>query len=152
MTKRRLSCRCLVFMMLLAFAGCQTAGSGVQDLLDDSPPVIRHAQSGKIVDDKYIATSSFQIGDTVNFVISVDSAGQDILMVHLKEYYPDSMNQDHTEFKPIEAVPRSKKSKSVMLKEPIQFVGPPGERKFEIQVEDEANHFSNIYNLHLIIH
>ena len=142
----------ILLLVCLLAAGCITTDASVIQEVDTSPPVIKHAQSGKIIDDKYIATSSFLVGDTVNFIVSLNDSSMNIKSIHLREHYPANVNQDHTEFKPIEAVPTSKKSKSVMLKEPIEFSGPSGNRKFEIQVEDDDNNLSNVYTLHLIIH
>lgn len=142
----------LFFMLLSILTGCVLTGPEVKTGSGLEPPVIKHAQSGKIVDDKYLATSSFLVGDEVNFVISIKGSPKYVTKVHLKEYYPENVNQHHTEFKPIEAVPRSTKSKSIMLKEPIEFIGPPGERKFVIQVEDTENNFSNAIDLYLILH
>jgi len=143
----------LVFSIAFSMiSGCIPFDSKITREHDSAPPVIKYAQSGKIIADKYIATSSFLIGDTVNFIISVKNTSNNITKIHLKEYYPENVNESHTEFKPIDAVPASKKSKSIMLKEPIEFSGPSGERKFNIQVEDAENNLSNVYTLHLIIH
>jgi len=144
----------ILFFLTLVYllTGCVSLDTDTDVGSIMEPPVIKHAQSGKIVDDRYIATSSFLVGDTVNFVISLKGPNKHITKVHLKEYYPENVNQDHTEFKPINAIPRSTKSKSIMLKDPIEFIGPPGERKFVIQVEDKENNFSNAVDLYLILH
>ncbi len=139
----------LVFPMI---TGCIITDSDIKKKSDTAPPIIKHAQSGKIINDEYIATSSFLVGDTVNFVISTKSPSSKIIKIHLNEYYPANVNRAHTEFKPIDAVPNSKESKGLTLKEPLEFLGPPGERKFEIQVEDAENNLSNVYTLHLMIH
>ncbi|MBW2218735.1 MAG: hypothetical protein JRF40_04465 [Deltaproteobacteria bacterium] len=139
----------LVFSMI---TGCNITDSRIQKELDTVPPIIKHVQSGKIVNDEYIATTSLRVGDVVNFVISTKGPSNKIIKIHLTEYYPANANQAHTEFKPIDAVLRSKKTKGIMLKKPINFLGPPGERKFEIRVEDAENNLSNVYTLHLMIH
>jgi len=152
MKQKPVSILLLFFMLFYLLTGCGSTDPGIKKGSVLEPPVIKHVQSGKIIDDKYLATRSFLIGDTVNFVISLKGSTKYITNVHLKEYYPESVNQDHTEFKPIEAVRRSTKSKSIMLKEPIEFIGPPGERRFVIQVEDKENNFSNAIDLYLFIH
>lgn len=153
MKQKPISITFLFFFMLLSIlTGCVLTGPEVKTGSGMEPPVIKHAQSGKIVDDRYIATSSFTVGDTVNFVISIKGSTKNITKVHLEEYYPENVNQDRTEYKPIDAIARSTKSKGIMLKKPIEFIGPPGERKFVIQVEDKENNLSNAYDLYLIIH
>jgi len=152
MKQKPVSILLLFFMLPYLIAGCVLTDSEIKKGSNMEPPVIKHAQTGKIIDDRYIATSSFLVGDTVNFVISLKGSTKNITKVHLREYYPENLNQDHTEFKPIDAIPRSTKSKSIMLKEPIEFIGPPGERKFVIQVEDKENNLSNAYDLYLFIH
>jgi len=143
----------LVFSIAFSMiTGCNITDSKIQKESYTVPPIIKHAQTGRISNDKYLATSSFLVGDAVNFVISIKSPSKNIIKIHLTEYYPADVNQARTEFKPIDAVHTSKKSKGIMLKEPIEILGPPGERKFEIRVEDAENNLSNVYNLHLIIH
>lgn len=141
-----------VVTLVYLLTGCVSLDTDTDIESTMEPPVIKHAQSGRILDDRYVATSSFLVGDMVNFVISLKGSNKHITKVHLKEYYPENVNQDHTEFKPIDAIPRSTKSKSITLKEPIEFIGPPGERKFVIQVEDKQNNLSNAVDLYLIIH
>ena len=152
MKQKLLSSTLLIITLLYLLTGCTLLDPEVEKGSTMEPPVIKHAQTGKIVDDRYLATSSFLVGDTVNFVISLKGSNKHITKVHLKEYYPENVNQDHTEFKPIDAIPRSTKSKSITLKDPIEFIGPPGERRFVIQVEDKENNLSNAYDLYLIIH
>ncbi len=103
----------LVFSIAFSMiTGCNITDSKIQKESYTVPPIIKHAQTGRVSNDEYLATSSFLVGDAVNFVISIKGPSKNIIKIHLTEYYPADVNQARTEFKPLPAVIRKNRDQA----------------------------------------
>jgi hypothetical protein len=144
---------CIFLLLLSLISGCALTDTKTGASANGTPPIIKYVQSGRVNDDEYIATSSFIRGDMVDFIITAKDLDGDIKKVNLIEYYPANTDIEHTSFKPIDLKSTSDKSKRYYsLSKPIELLGPPGERKFELQLEDGKENLSNKYTLYLFVH
>ena len=166
--KRINSVFCIFSLLFALISGCAISNSKIGASVNGTPPVIKYVQSGRVQGDEYIATSSFIVGDMADFIITASDLEGDIKKVNLIEYYPANNDMEHTQFKPIDLKSTSDKTqgksdskakksfdkskRSYSLSKPIELLGPPGERKFEIQLEDEKENRSNTYTLYLFVH
>jgi hypothetical protein len=153
MKKRRPSYNTLAISLLCCIlsSGCHTRS----DLISDpgSPPTIQSVQTIKTLNGSSIATSSFRVGETGNFLIVASDMDKDIEKLYVKGYAPGSPDSQPTLVAgPIELTPQKKKIASYSLPEDIDVPTPPGRWRVDIQLEDKENNMSNIYTLYTIIH
>ena len=118
-----------------------------------SPPTIQSVQTIKTLNGSSIATSSFRVGETGNFLIVASDMDKDIEKLYIKGYAPGSSESQPTLVAgPIELRPQEKKIASYSLPEDIEVPTPPGRWRVDIQLEDKENNMSNTYTLYTIIH
>lgn len=138
---------------ILGISGCPTARSVTESIIktDNHSPLITNVQSGKIIKDQYIASSSFNIRDTSKFRITVIDPDLDVKKLYIRCFYPRDSEQPYLELGPFDLPAQEKKQTSMYPDEPVEISGPPGDWLVEVQVEDKKNNLSNIYRLHVII-
>ncbi len=141
----------LVLLGMLILIGCRgTRLDGGEP--NGSPPFIVYVQTGKIIDGEYLATSSFRIGDMVNFKFTVIDDDLDIQTLYIKRFFPKDTVEPISRFKPIELHSQKERRESFLLNEPFEVSGPSGECRFDILIEDGQGNKSNIYKLFAIVH
>ena len=151
--KKRLSAFILAVCLLYCILpfGCSTSSELISD--PGSPPTIQSVQTIKTLNGSSIATSSFRVGETGNFLIVASDLDQDIEKLYIKGYAPGSPDSQPTlAAGPIELRPQTKKIASYSLPEDIDVPTPPGRWRVDIQLEDKENNMSNVYTLYTIIH
>ncbi len=141
---------CVVFSLSLIWGcrGTRLAGNN----LNGSAPLIVYVQSGKIMDGEYTATSSFRIGDLVNFKLTVIDDDLDIQMLYIRRFYPKDAVEPASRYKPMELHTLKDRRESFLLNEPLEIPGPSGEHRLEFQIEDEQGNKSNTYKVFMIVH
>lgn len=141
----------LTLFSLITVPGCRgsrLAGTNP----NGTAPFIVYVQSGKIIDGEYLATSSFRIGDLVNFKLTVIDDDLDTQMLSIRLFFPKDAAEPTTRYKPIEMHPPKERRESFLLNEPFEIQGPSGERRFEFQIEDNQGNKSNTYKVFMIVH
>jgi hypothetical protein len=113
---------------------------------------IQNVQTGRIINGRYLATSSFYIGDQANIRILAVDKDMDIHKVYIRGYYPKNAETPHLKYCSYGLESQLKDRVSFFLKEPFNISGPPGEWRIDIQVEDEERNLSNLYKIFLIVH
>ena len=138
---------------ILGISGCRTAKSATESIIktDNHAPLITNVQSGKIIKDQYVASSSFNISDKSTFRITVIDPDLDVKKLYIRCFYPRDSDQPYLELGPFDLPAQKKKRASLYPDEPVEISGPPGDWLIEVQVGDEKNNLSNIYRLHVII-
>ncbi|MFZ5572285.1 MAG: hypothetical protein ACOZF0_17945 [Thermodesulfobacteriota bacterium] len=119
---------------------------------EGSPPFIVYVQTGKILYGNYLATSSFRIGDTANFKITVIDDDLDIQSLSIRRYFPKDATEPIHRFKPFELHQQKERRESFLLNEPFEVTGPTGECRYDLLIEDAQGNKSNIYKLFVIVH
>jgi len=138
---------------ILEISGCRTTKSIAESIInkDNHAPLITNVQSGKIIKDQYVASSSLNISDKITFRITVIDQDLDVKKLYIRCFYPSDSEQPYLEPGPLDLPAQEKKQTSLYPDEPVEITGPPGDWLVEVQVEDEKNNLSNIYRLHVII-
>jgi len=138
---------------ILGISGCRTTKSGTESIIkmDNQSPLITNVQSGKIIKDQYVASSSLTISDKSTFRITIIDRNLDVKKLYIRCFYPRDSEQPYLELGPFDLPAQEKKRTSLYLNEPVEISGPAGDWLIEVQVEDEKNNLSNIYRLHVII-
>ena len=151
--KKRLPVLALAASLLyfILSSGCRTSSELISD--PGSPPTIQSVQTIKTLNGSSIATSSFRVGETGNFLIVASDMDKDIEKLYIKGYAPGSPDSRPTLVAgPIELRPQKRKIASYSLPEDIDVPTPPGRWRVDIQLEDKENNMSNVYTLYTIIH
>ena len=149
--------KALLFLTLAisiqGISGCRTSRSATESIikLDNHAPLITNVQSGKIIKDQYVASSSLNIRDKITFRITIVDPDLDAKKLYIYCYYPRDSEEPYLELGPFDLPAQEKKRANVHLKEPVEISGPSGDWLVEVQAEDEKNNLSNIYRLHVII-
>jgi len=144
----------ILAVSILWISGCHTSGSVTESIIPsmtNNAPIITNVQSGKIIKDQYIASSSLNFSDKTTFRITVIDEDLDAKKLYIRCYYPRDSEQAYHELGPFELPVQEKKRFSHYLQQPVKISGPPGDWRIEVQVEDEKNNLSNIYRLHVIV-
>jgi len=138
---------------ILEIAGCYTTKSatGSAIKIGNHIPFITNVQSGKIIKDRYIASSSLNISSKSSFRVTITDFDLDVKKLYMRCFYPRGSEKPYLEFGPFDLPPQEKKRTCLYLNEPIEISGPPRDWLVEVQVEDEKNNLSNTYRLHVII-
>jgi len=138
---------------ILGITGCYSTKSATGSIIkiDNHIPFITNVQSGKIIKDRYIASSSLNISDKITFRVTIIDLDLDVKKLYIRCFYPRDSEQPYLELGPFDLPPQEKKRTSLYLNEPVEISGPSGDWLIEVQVEDEKNNLSNIYRLHVII-
>jgi len=144
----------LIFTIsILSISGCHTAKFGKEGIINTAnhTPLITNVQSGKIIKNQYIASSSLNIHNKSTFRITVIDLDLDVKKLYIRCFYPKDSEQPYLELGPFDLPAQKKKQTSLYPDEPVEISGPPGDWLVEVQVEDGKNNLSNIYRLHVII-
>jgi len=154
MTIRHLLLYLIWITAVLPVFGCHRATTNPKTILQgkDKPPIITNVQSCRIIENRYITSTSLNIGEEGIFRFTVIDKNLDIKKLYIRGYFPRESETPTIEYGPFELDPQEKRRTSFYLKEPIVFEGPPGDWLFEVQIEDENNNLSNLYRFHVILH
>jgi len=138
---------------ILWISGCHTSKSAIESIVktDNNAPIITNVQSGKIIKDQYVASSSINFSDKTTFRVTVIDEDLDVKKLHVRCFFPRDAEHPYQELGPFDLPAQEKKRSSLYPRESIEISGPPGDWRVEVQVEDEKNNLSNIYRLHVIV-
>jgi len=155
--KRNIRERLSIFVLIVpvlywvVVSGCITSPDAVFPI--GSPPIVESVQTIKNINGNSIATSSFRVGETGNFIIIAIDPDKDIETLYLKGFAPGSSGAKPTfESGAVELKPQTKKIESYSLPEPVAVPSPSGRWRVDIQVEDKEKNMSNVYTLYTIVH
>jgi hypothetical protein len=137
--------------LCVCFAGCRSA-EHIFSGETGTPPSILYVQSGKLIGSRYLATSSFHVGDQANFKITIMDPDLDVQTLYIRGYYPKDALEPFARYAPTELLSQEKERQSFVLEDPFTMPAPSGEWRVELQVEDTVGQRSNIYKLFVIIH
>lgn len=141
----------IVVFLVFTMTACLRTGIG-SNYSEGSSPTVLYVQTGKIIGDVYLATSSFDIGDKVNFKITVMDKEMDIRTLYLSRYQPKDAREPLARHKPIDLKPQKEVRDSFLLETPFEISGQPGEWRVELQIEDSTGRRSNVYKVFIIVH
>jgi len=138
---------------ILGISGCRIAKSGMESIikLNNHEPLITNVQSGKIINDRYVASSSLNVSNKITFRITIIDPDLDVKKLYIRCFYPSYSEQPNLELGPFDLPAQKTIQTNIHLKEPVEISGPSGDWRIEVQVEDEKNNLSNIYRLHVIM-
>lgn len=148
--KNVIGCLCSAVFLCVCFAGCRSAENIFSDETG-TPPSILYVQSGKLISNRYLATTSFRVGDQANFKITIMDPDLDVQTLYIRGYYPKDALEPFARYTPTELFPQKGERQSFFLEDPFTMPAPSGEWRVELQVEDTAGNRSNVYKLFVII-
>lgn len=141
----------LAFSLIPGWLGCQSRRP-LFDAASGDIPSILYVQSGRIVTSRYLATSSFRVGDRANFKITAVDEDLDVHALYIEAFFPKDALEPTISSGPIDLKPQPERRYSFFLDEPFDVPGPPGEWRVELQLEDGKGYRSKPYRLFAIVH